>query len=87
MNKLYNELAGNIQTINQTGNSMVNEMANAYKNSTNPEQLLVNLARQNPNIVKILEMIKSSNKSPKELFYEMAAQKGVDPNQILGMLK
>lgn len=35
----------------------------------------------------IYSMIQSSNKSPKELFYFMAQQKGIDPNIILDMLK
>ena len=35
----------------------------------------------------IYSMIQNSNKSPKELFYDIAQQQGVDPESILSMLK
>jgi hypothetical protein len=56
------------------------------RGAKNPQQLLMNMAQQNPQIKQTLDMINNSNKSPKDLFYEMAKQKGVDPNQILSML-
>ncbi len=62
-------------------------MFQTLKNSKNPQQLLMNMAQQNPKTKQVLDMINSSGKSPKDLFYAMAKQKGIDPNQILNMLK
>ncbi len=33
----------------------------------------------------IYSIIQNSNKSPKELFYQMAQEKGIDPSVILNM--
>lgn len=52
---------------------------------SNPQQMLANLMQTNPKAQQVMNMIRQSNKSPKELFYELARQKGVDPNQILNL--
>ena len=71
---LYQDLMGN-----QTNNYNVN-------NNNNMKMLFMNLVRNNPNIQKVLSAVSSSNMTPKNLFYQMANQKGVNPNQILNIL-
>ena len=73
------------QQLNNNGNPLVNAFK-MMRNSRNPQQLLNNMLQQNPQMKQTLDMINNSGKSPKDLFYEMAKQKGVDPNQILSML-
>ena len=58
-----------------------------FKNSTNPRQFLMNYIQNNPQMQNIYSMIQNSNQSPKDLFYKLAEQKGIDPNTILNMLK
>ena len=75
------------QQLNPAQNN--SHLINAFKmmrNSKNPQQLLNNMLQQNPQMKQTLDMINSSGKSPKDLFYELAKQKGVDPNSILSML-
>lgn len=60
---------------------------NLLKSIKNPQQFLINMAQNDPKVKQTLDMIKMSNKSPKDLFYEMAHQKGVDPDSILNMLR
>lgn len=60
------------------------EMAQA---TSNPAQLLNQLAASNPALRDIINLLNSSGKDPKTLFYEMAAQKGVDPESILSQLR
>ena len=79
MTNLYQQL--NPQTNNLTS------FINTVKNARNPQQLLMNMAQNNPNVKQTLDFIKMSNKHPRELFYEAAKQRGVDPNTILNMLK
>ena len=62
-------------------------MINALRSSTNPQQLFMNMAQQNPQLKQILDMVQNSGKSPKDLFYQLAQQKGIDPNQILNKLQ
>ena len=85
MNSLYQEMMGNQNLPNNL--RQIKQMANLVKNVNNPQQLLTNLVSQNPQMKQVLDMIQSSGKSPRDLFYEMANQKGVDPNQILNLLK
>lgn len=80
MNQLYQQLMGNQSSQN-------NQLINLFKSSKNPQQLLMNMAQTNPQAKQIMDLIRTSGQSPKDLFYTMAKQKGVDPNQILNMLK
>lgn len=69
-------------------NSNTNPLVNAFKMmkcARNPQQMLNNMVQNNPQIKQAIDLINNSGKSPKDLFYEMAKQKGVDPNQILSM--
>ena len=69
-------------------NNIDNPLVSAFKmmrSSRNPQQMLMNMAQQNPQVKQAFNMISNSGKSPKDLFYELAKQKGVDPNQILSM--
>jgi len=43
--------------------------------------------QNNPQVQNIYSMLQNSNRSPKDFFYYMAKQKGVDPDTILNMLK
>lgn len=78
MNKLYQQLGLN--------NNFQNFIL-ALKNNANPQQFLLNYIKNNPQAQNIYKMLQNSNKSPKELFYQLASQKGIDPNTILEMLK
>ncbi len=74
------------QQLNPQPNNLTS-FINTVKNTRNPQQLLMNMAQNNPDVKKTLDLIKMSNKHPRELFYETAKQRGVDPNTILNMLK
>ena len=41
----------------------------------------------NPQLQQVILMVKASNMTPKEYFYMLAKQKGIDPNTILQMFK
>ena len=62
-------------------------MMNMFRGSNNPQQLLMNLANQNPQMKQVMTMVQNSGKSPKDLFYELARQKGVNPDEILKQLQ
>ena len=81
MNSLYQQMMAN-----QMPNNM-QQLVNLFKNARNPQQLIANMVNQNPQAKQILNLLQTSGKSPKDLFYEMAKQKGVDPNQIINMLQ
>ena len=41
----------------------------------------------NPNYKFVMDYVNQNGGDPKSAFYKMAKEKGVDPNQILSMLK
>ena len=85
MNSLFQQLSPQQQ--NNVISPQMTQMANMMKSANNPQQLLMNMAQNNPKTKQVLDFINKSNQSPKDLFYSMAKQKGVDPNQILNLLK
>ena len=89
MNKLYSDLNGtNSQSETpQKGISPIKRMMNTVKFASDPNQAVADMINSNPNALQIINMLKNSGKTPKELFYELAKQKGVDPNEILKQLQ
>ena len=41
----------------------------------------------NPQIKMIMDMVKNSGMTPKDLFYKLAEEKGVNPEDILKQLR
>lgn len=83
MNKLYSEM-----TSNQTQQmNPIKRLMNTIKFATNPNQALADAINSNPQMAQLLLAMKQSGKNPKDLFYELAKQKGVDPEEILKQLR
>ena len=72
MNQLYQEL-------NQQSPSQAPQQNN-FVNGIN------NLLQSNPSLKSIMNMVKNGA-NPKQMFFEMAKQKGIDPNTILSQIK
>ena len=96
MNSLYNSLMGNNNiginqnpqnNIGQNNMSVVKSIVGMLSGSANPYQVLTGIAAKNPMIKNVMDSANSSGKSYKDIFYELAKQKGVDPNSIISQLK
>ena len=59
-------------------------MVNAAQN---PQAMMNQLLTSNPNLKQVMDVINQHGGDPKQAFYALAEQKGVDPNEILNMLK
>lgn len=79
MNSLYNQL--NTETSSQ---SNLKNMINMFRNSNNPQMLIQNMLQNNP---KVQQLIQQCGGNPKTAFYNLARQKGINPDEILNMLK
>ena len=62
--------------------SPVQQMWAAYRNAQNPQQYLNSVVQQNPILGQLV-----GNGNPKDTFYALCKQKGVDPDSILSQLK
>lgn len=55
------------------------------RTSGNPQQLLLQMAKSNPNIQKAMELCKGKN--PQEVFTSGCKQAGFDPSQFTNMVR
>ena len=62
-------------------------MMDTIKSSNNPQAMLQNMVNQNPQYKQIMDYVRQNGGDPKTAFYKMAQEKGVNPDDILNMLK
>lgn len=80
-----NPILDKLQSSNPVPNPQPNpisQMWNMYKTAQNPQAVLNNVIAQNPMLKQIV-----GNGNPKETFYAMCSQRGVDPDSILSQLE
>ena len=63
----------------------VKRMMNMFWAASNPEQMLMQAAQQNPAIGTVMQMC--SGKNPKDVFYEQCQKMGVNPDDIINQLR
>lgn len=80
-NRLYQQMTQKSSTNN------IQQFANMLKGQSNPMEFLQNLSRTNPQINQVFNLLQNSNMSAKDLFLSYAKQMGVNPNEIINMLK
>ena len=76
-----------LQMMQSQGNpqtARMRQMINNLKAMRNPQAAVMNMINQNPELKAVLD---ASNGNYKHAFYTMAKQKGVNPDEIISMLK
>lgn len=76
----------NSQQSSQQTNSLFG-IWNQVRNSPNPNQMMQTLLSNDPRFIEVMNYINQNGGDAKSAFYNMAAQKGIDPNSILNQLK
>lgn len=86
---MANPLMGNMNNpqtgINPQALKSIKQMMNAFKAMSNPQQALMQMAQQNPQINSVMQMLNGRN--PKDVFMEECKKQGIDPNTIINQLK
>ena len=59
----------------------------AVRSAGNPEAMLQQMMQTNPKFQQVQQFIQQYGGDPKAAFYALAEQQGVDPEQILSMLR
>jgi hypothetical protein len=62
-------------------------MMSVIKGSKNPQAMLNQLMGQNPQFKEVMSIINENGGDAKKAFYSLAQKRGVDPEQILNMLR
>lgn len=65
----------------------IKNMMNMVRSAGNPQAMLQSLAQNNPQVKQVLDLVNQSGGDPKSAFYKMAQDRGVDPEQILSLLR
>lgn len=71
---------------NQQPNSLL-DMYRQLRQSPNPEVAFQNMLINNPQFQNVMNYINQNGGDAKSAFYNLAAQKGVNPNDILSQLR
>ena len=67
--------------------SKIKQMMNMVRSAGNPQAMIQFIAQNNPQMKQVMDIVHQSGGDPKAAFYKMAEEKGVNPEQILEMLK
>ena len=67
--------------------SKVKQMMGMVNGAQNPNAMLNQMMSSNPQLKQIMDVVKENGGDPKTAFYSMADKMGVDPQDILNMLK
>ncbi len=88
MNSLYQQLNSQPNNLSLSKNNLnnVKQLINMFKGSSNPQALLNNLAQSNPQVQNIYSLLQNG-KNPRQLFYEMAKKKNINPDSILQLFQ
>ena len=65
----------------------VRQMMNAVRSAQNPQAALNQLIMNNPQMKQVMDIVQKHGGNPMKAFREEAAARGVDPDEIMGMLK
>ena len=77
-----------METVQPNGQiSQIKSLMMMAQASKDPVGFINQAAANNPTLRDIITLVNSSGKDPRALFYEMAKQKGVDPEAILSQLR
>ena len=60
---------------------------NLLKSSRNPQLFMQNMMNQNPQMKQAIDLVNQNGGDPKTAFYNLAKKQGVNPDEVLAMLK
>lgn len=79
-----------LELVNKRSNNPFNavrSMMQSVSSSGNPEVVLQQLAGSNPQVRQAIDLVQRSGGDPKRTFYDLARQRGINPQDILNQLR
>ena len=68
-------------------NPQMKQLMQTIKTSQNPQMALQQLMQSNPAMKQAIDYVNANGGNPKDAFYKLAKEKGIDPDSILNSLK
>ena len=62
-------------------------MMQMIRQSGNPQAMLQQMMQNNPQYQQVMQLVNQAGGDPKQAFYQMANQMGVNPDEIISMLR
>lgn len=89
MNPLFNQLNTESQrpTAQGTNLDQIRNMMNMVRYSQDPRMAMESMIQSNPQFQNVMNLIRQNGGDPKTAFYNLARQKGVNPDDILKLLR
>lgn len=76
-----------LAALNQSRVTPIKSMMQMLKSAGNPQMMLQQMMSQNPQLQNVMQYVNANGGNAKEAFYKMAKEKGVNPDDILQMLR
>ena len=84
-------LAGNQPTGNKfqppANLGQIKGLMNMMQSGGNSQSLIQSMLASNPQMNQIMKLVQQYNGDARSAFYDLAKQKGVDPNDVINLLK
>ena len=65
----------------------IKQMIGMIKSAQNPNALLTQMMQSNPQVKQVMDIVQQYGGDANKAFYAIAEQKGINPQEILDMLK
>ena len=65
----------------------IRQMIGMLKSSGNPQAMLMQMMQNNPNVKQAMEIVQQYGGDAEKAFYALAEKKGINPQEILDLLK
>jgi len=65
----------------------IKQIINTIRTAQNPQMAINALINNNPMMKQAMDIINQYGGDPQKAFYDIARQKGIDPQEIMDMLK
>lgn len=65
----------------------IKNMMNMIRGAGNPQMMLNQMVSQNPQMQQVMQYVKQNGGDAKSAFYKLANERGMNPDDVLNMLK
>jgi hypothetical protein len=65
----------------------IKQMMGVIRSAQNPTAMLNQMIMQNPNLKQVMDIVNQYGGDANKAFYAIAEQKGINPQEIIDMLK
>lgn len=65
----------------------IKQMMNTLRMASNPQTMLTEMVNSNPQVKQAMDYVNNNGGDAKAAFYQLAQENGVNPDEIINMLK